>query len=231
MHLLIAGSDDRVNGDYFNLGGAQPVALEEFVKLLLKAAGRRLLPHRSVPSGKESHRYRKCLQLRREIQRSDWLEGACADRRRFAADSSNITAAIARTTGNPASMQTQDFELLYRLEEKYWWFVAMREITDTIAARELQQAGLRILDAGCGTGFNLGLLLGKTAQGTSTASTLPTQLLSTRSQAWLSQNCPGFDKRDSVRSETLRYRVFIRSRDADAARACTMQHCGKCIAC
>ena len=53
-------------------------------------------------------------------------------------------------------MQTQDFELLYRLEEKYWWFVAMREITDTIAAPQLQQAGLRILDAGCGTGFNLG---------------------------------------------------------------------------
>ena len=32
----------------------------------------------------------------------------------------------------------------------------MREITDTIAASQLQQAGLRILDAGCGTGFNLG---------------------------------------------------------------------------
>jgi SAM-dependent methyltransferase len=53
-------------------------------------------------------------------------------------------------------MQTQDFELLYQLEEKYWWFVAMRQITDTIAAQELQQTGLRILDAGCGTGFNLG---------------------------------------------------------------------------
>src|SRR5690348_1465663 len=53
-------------------------------------------------------------------------------------------------------MQTQDFELLYQLEEKYWWFVAMRQLTDEIAARELRQAGVRILDAGCGTGFNLG---------------------------------------------------------------------------
>ena len=37
--LLLAGSDDRLNGDYFNLAGVQPVSLEEFVKILLKAAG------------------------------------------------------------------------------------------------------------------------------------------------------------------------------------------------
>jgi SAM-dependent methyltransferase len=53
-------------------------------------------------------------------------------------------------------MHERDFELLYQLEEKYWWFPAMRQITDTIAAGQLQQSGLRILDAGCGTGFNLG---------------------------------------------------------------------------
>lgn len=53
-------------------------------------------------------------------------------------------------------MHEQDFELLYQLEETYWWFPAMRKITDTIASRDLQQASLRILDAGCGTGFNLG---------------------------------------------------------------------------
>ena len=53
-------------------------------------------------------------------------------------------------------MHERDFELLYELEENYWWFPAMREITDTIATRELQQPNLRILDAGCGTGFNLG---------------------------------------------------------------------------
>ena len=53
-------------------------------------------------------------------------------------------------------MRTEDFELLYQLEETYWWFAAMRRITDTVAARELAQPNLRILDAGCGTGFNLG---------------------------------------------------------------------------
>jgi nucleoside-diphosphate-sugar epimerase len=37
--LLIAGSNDRLNGDYFNLAGVRPVPLEEFVKILLKAAG------------------------------------------------------------------------------------------------------------------------------------------------------------------------------------------------
>jgi SAM-dependent methyltransferase len=53
-------------------------------------------------------------------------------------------------------MHEQDFELLYQLEEHYWWFPAMREITDTIIARDLGRSKLRILDAGCGTGFNLG---------------------------------------------------------------------------
>jgi UDP-glucose 4-epimerase len=38
--LLIAGTNDKVKGDYFNLGGERAVALEEFVKLLLNAAGR-----------------------------------------------------------------------------------------------------------------------------------------------------------------------------------------------
>jgi SAM-dependent methyltransferase len=53
-------------------------------------------------------------------------------------------------------MHERDFELLYELEESYWWFPAMREITDTVISRELNQPGLRVLDAGCGTGFNLG---------------------------------------------------------------------------
>ena len=61
-------------------------------------------------------------------------------------------------------MHEHDFELLYQLEEKYWWFHAMREITDTLAVRELQQPAIRILDAGCGTGFNLGYYAGKNSR-------------------------------------------------------------------
>jgi len=57
-------------------------------------------------------------------------------------------------------MHEQDFQLLYELEENYWWFPAMREITDTVARSELKQPNLRILDAGCGTGFNLGHYVG-----------------------------------------------------------------------
>jgi UDP-glucose 4-epimerase len=38
--LLIAGANDKVKGDYFNLGAERAVALEELVKLLLKAVGR-----------------------------------------------------------------------------------------------------------------------------------------------------------------------------------------------
>lgn len=53
-------------------------------------------------------------------------------------------------------MHAQDFELLYQLEERYWWFVAMRQITDVITSGQLEQPNIRILDAGCGTGFNLG---------------------------------------------------------------------------
>jgi ubiquinone/menaquinone biosynthesis C-methylase UbiE len=52
-------------------------------------------------------------------------------------------------------MREQDFEFLYKLEERFWWFVAMRTITDTIVADALQGRRQTILDAGCGTGYNV----------------------------------------------------------------------------
>jgi SAM-dependent methyltransferase len=58
-------------------------------------------------------------------------------------------------------MQEHDFESLYHLEESYWWFAGMRDVADTIMARELQQPNLRLLDAGCGTGYNLGHYAGE----------------------------------------------------------------------
>jgi SAM-dependent methyltransferase len=52
-------------------------------------------------------------------------------------------------------MRSVDYEFLFNIEERFWWFVAMRRITDTILARQLHAKKLRILDAGCGTGYNL----------------------------------------------------------------------------
>ena len=53
-------------------------------------------------------------------------------------------------------MRDKDFEYLYNIEERFWWFVAMRAITDAIVGGELKNRNLRILDAGCGTGYNIG---------------------------------------------------------------------------
>ena len=52
-------------------------------------------------------------------------------------------------------MRAEDFEYLYHLEANYWWFVAMRQITDTIVKDQIEGGPLRILDAGCGTGYQL----------------------------------------------------------------------------
>jgi SAM-dependent methyltransferase len=52
-------------------------------------------------------------------------------------------------------MRAEDFEYLYNIEENFWWFAAMREITDAIVGPDLKGKSLDILDAGCGTGYNI----------------------------------------------------------------------------
>src|SRR5215510_14803022 len=52
-------------------------------------------------------------------------------------------------------MQTEDYEYLYRLEENFWWFAGMREITAALLDPILPPGARVILDAGCGTGGNL----------------------------------------------------------------------------
>jgi SAM-dependent methyltransferase len=52
-------------------------------------------------------------------------------------------------------MRAEDFEYLYNLEERFWWFVAMRQITDTIVGPDIKKLPLDLLDAGCGTGYNI----------------------------------------------------------------------------
>jgi ubiquinone/menaquinone biosynthesis C-methylase UbiE len=50
-------------------------------------------------------------------------------------------------------MQPQDYAYLYELEENFWWFVGMREITQTLLDRIVPAGSAgRVLDAGCGTG-------------------------------------------------------------------------------
>lgn len=50
-------------------------------------------------------------------------------------------------------MNLAEYELMYRLEDRLWWYRGMRHITATLLARHYPRgAGLRLLDAGCGTG-------------------------------------------------------------------------------
>jgi SAM-dependent methyltransferase len=52
-------------------------------------------------------------------------------------------------------MRDEDFEALYRLEDTHWWFAGMRRVADAWVAEALARPRLRILDAGCGVGWNL----------------------------------------------------------------------------
>lgn len=46
-------------------------------------------------------------------------------------------------------MRKQDFADLYSLEENFWWFVGMREITASLLDDFCPDKNLKILDAGC----------------------------------------------------------------------------------
>ncbi|MGH9847467.1 MAG: class I SAM-dependent methyltransferase [Blastocatellia bacterium] len=52
-------------------------------------------------------------------------------------------------------MQNEDYEHLYQLEERFWWFAGMREVTAALLDPLLPPRDRAILDAGCGTGGNL----------------------------------------------------------------------------
>jgi len=56
-------------------------------------------------------------------------------------------------------MQAEDYKYLHALEERFWWFAGMREITSVLLDPVCPLAQQRtILDAGCGTGGNLSWL-------------------------------------------------------------------------
>ncbi len=56
-------------------------------------------------------------------------------------------------------MKTEDFQVMYEIEDTYWWYVGMRHIFLSLIDNHYHaNSKLRILDAGCGTGGNLGHL-------------------------------------------------------------------------
>jgi SAM-dependent methyltransferase len=52
-------------------------------------------------------------------------------------------------------MQNEDYEYLNDLEERFWWFAGMREISASLLDPLLSGGKSLILDIGCGTGGNL----------------------------------------------------------------------------
>ena len=58
----------------------------------------------------------------------------------------------------PQEMNRDEYQFLYELEGHHWWFVGMRKIIAAILDRQSLSRPLRILDAGCGTGFTMSWL-------------------------------------------------------------------------
>src|SRR5215831_16261386 len=60
---------------------------------------------------------------------------------------------------NPQIGSRDYFQRLYDVEEKHWWSRGMREIAASLFESSGKTSeGLAVLDAGCGTGINLGWL-------------------------------------------------------------------------
>lgn len=53
------------------------------------------------------------------------------------------------------------YRAIHDVEEAHWWHVGMREISAALLGRRLDDEGLRVLDAGCGTGGYLAWLAGR----------------------------------------------------------------------
>jgi SAM-dependent methyltransferase len=58
------------------------------------------------------------------------------------------------------AMRPREYRVMYEIEEDYWWYRGLRALLLELIARYVPlDSGFRILDAGCGTGANLQMLL------------------------------------------------------------------------
>jgi SAM-dependent methyltransferase len=55
-------------------------------------------------------------------------------------------------------MRPAEYARMHAAEERQWWYAGMRRISLAVLDRLLPQGGLRLLDAGCGTGWNVRVL-------------------------------------------------------------------------
>jgi SAM-dependent methyltransferase len=55
-------------------------------------------------------------------------------------------------------MDASEYEMMYRVEDSLWWYAGMRKIAQAVLDGHVGGRSLEILDAGCGTGANLGML-------------------------------------------------------------------------
>ncbi len=65
----------------------------------------------------------------------------------------------AHEAADSMAMRPREYRVMFEIEEDYWWYQGLRALLLELLARYVPDPHMRILDAGCGTGANLQLLL------------------------------------------------------------------------